>query len=47
MTRQRLQTPLELSPGGHPTTGALVPLPAAAEGADPARRGDVDHWGRS
>jgi 1-acyl-sn-glycerol-3-phosphate acyltransferase len=36
-----------LPPGDDPTTGALVPLPTEAPGADPSRRGDVDDWGRS
>ena len=47
MTRPRLQDAPEVSRRDDPTTGALVPLPTGAGGADPARRGDVDDWGRS
>jgi 1-acyl-sn-glycerol-3-phosphate acyltransferase len=46
VTRPRLQGAPEVSRRDDPTTGALVPLPTGARG-DPARRGDVDDWGRS
>jgi 1-acyl-sn-glycerol-3-phosphate acyltransferase len=47
VTRPRLQDAREVSRRADPTTGALVPLPTGTGGADPARRGDVDDWGRS
>jgi 1-acyl-sn-glycerol-3-phosphate acyltransferase len=47
VTGSRLQDAPELSSPDDTTTGALLPLPAAARGPDPARRGDVDDWGRS
>jgi 1-acyl-sn-glycerol-3-phosphate acyltransferase len=47
VTRPRLHDVPQLLPGDDPTSGALVPVASAAGRTDPARRGDVDDWGRS
>jgi 1-acyl-sn-glycerol-3-phosphate acyltransferase len=46
VSRTRSQEALQRPTADRPTTGALVPV-RTTRGADPARRGDVDDWGRS
>ena len=46
VSRTRSQEALQRPTPDRPTTGALVPV-RTTRGADPARRGDVDDWGRS